>query len=340
MEYNAIAISIENKTKELVDQIQQINVNEFDQIWKGSTKEKQLTDLKNTLTKLNNEKEKIEKFAKAIHLLHSYKISKQQLDALKMQLNMTSTIPENESTISNIKSKIISYTNTNNTLKKEITSILSSFQQVSTTIEKVTYQQEPVDYIVNLNEYVDLFKNGNLKKISDSGSLYKYVSEQEVKERMNTIKETYTGRDAVVNSALGIVQIAAEKGVKLDYDLIKGTNKLQTIDGIATGSDCCTFASWALSQGSNNITKTYNTTEFMTIGEKVDYSQVTTGDIYTNKYSGGGHVMIVVENHPETSSATVIHSAGREKGVVVEELRYKTLKDKNYIAQDLTGIYA
>ena len=67
---------------------------------------------------------------------------------------------------------------------------------------------------------------------------------------------------------------------------------------------------------------------------------MTTGDIYTNKYSGGGHVMLVVENHPETNSATVVHAAGREKGIMVEEMRYKILKDNNYIAQDLSGIYA
>lgn len=340
MEYNTIAVSIEKKLTELTNQINQLNPNDFESIWKGKSKEKLITDLKNTITKINNEQEKVNKFAKALHILHSYKITKQQLDALRMQLNMTTSIPENESTIANLKSKISTFNSTATNLKKEINNILASFQQVSSTVEKVTYQQEQPNYIVDLREYVDLFKNGNLKQISNSGSLYKYVSEQEVKERMNIIKQNYTGRDAVVNSALGIVQIAAEKGVKLDYDLIKGTNRLQNIDGIATGSDCCTFASWALSQGSNNIQKTYNTTEFMSMGQKVDYSQVTTGDIYTNKYSGGGHVMIVVENHPETNSATVVHAAGREKGIMVEEMRYKILADKNYIAQDLSGIYA
>ena len=340
MEYNTIAVSIENKLTELTNKINQLNPNDFESIWKGKSKEKLITDLKNTITKINNEQEKVNKFAKALHILHSYKITKQQLDALRMQLNMTTSIPENESTIANLKSKISTFNSTATNLKKEINNILASFQQVSSTVEKVTYQQEQPNYIVDLREYVDLFKNGNLKQISNSGSLYKYVSEQEVKERMNIIKQNYTGRDAVVNSALGIVQIAAEKGVKLDYDLIKGTNRLQNIDGIATGSDCCTFASWALSQGSNNIQKTYNTTEFMSMGQKVDYSQVTTGDIYTNKYSGGGHVMIVVENHPETNSATVVHAAGREKGIMVEEMRYKILADKNYIAQDLSGIYA
>ena len=340
MEYNAIAVAIENKLTELMNQLQQLNPNEFESIWKGEAKEKLLTDLKNTLTKINNEQEKVNKFAKALHILYSYKITKQQLDALKMQLSITSSTPENASAISNLKSKISTYASTTANLKKEINNILLSFQQVSSTVEKVTYQQEQPNYIVDLREYIELFKNGNLKQISNSGSLYKYVSEQEVKERMNVIKENYTGRDAVVNSALGIVQIAAEKGMKLDYDLIKGTNRLQNIDGIATGSDCCTFASWALSQGSNHIQKTYSTTEFMTLGQKVDYSQVTTGDIYTNKYSGGGHVMLVVENHLETNSATVEPAAGREKGIMVEEMRYKILKDNNYIAQDLSGIYA
>lgn len=38
MEYNAIAVAIENKLTELMNQLQQLNPNEFESIWKGETK--------------------------------------------------------------------------------------------------------------------------------------------------------------------------------------------------------------------------------------------------------------------------------------------------------------
>ena len=116
---------------------------------------------------------------------------RQELLELLASIEVNIDYPEYEDIEEMTNSMILSNIDS---IEKEINNILLSFQQVSSTVEKVTYQKEQPNCIVDLREYVELFKNGNLKQISNSGSLYKYVSEQEVKERMNVIKENYTGK--------------------------------------------------------------------------------------------------------------------------------------------------
>jgi cell wall-associated NlpC family hydrolase len=197
-----------------------------------------------------------------------------------------------------------------------------------------------MDYIVDLGSLYSLFANNSLSQISSSSSLYDYYSRDTVYGRISEIKNQYSGRQAAVNCALGIIDMAASVGKKLNYELLRGTNDLLTIDKLVTGSDCVSFASWAISQGSEKVTKTFSTQEFVNLGTKIDYSQAQVGDVFTLKYADrGGHVMLVVENHPEQGSCLVAEAGGENRGVVLTEIKYSVLQDKKYTARDLTEFY-
>ena len=344
MGYKKIADTIKKKLNNYVAAVTAIDYLSFDNVWQGNAHDNLLSNLKNTVDNYNKCGNEINNFIIALESLQQYKDNKEKIIKLEESLSKLDNTIENSSTINSINTSISSLRNTNSILKTDINNLLSSFKNVNYNYEIISYEpvSEYMDYIVDLKSLYNLFESNSLKQIPDGNrqSLYDYYSRELVYERMSEIQNQYTGRNAAVNSALGIIQMAAEVNKKLNYTLRRGTNALMSLDEVVSGADCCTFASWAISQGSDKVTKTFSTSEFVNLGNKIDYSQAQVGDVFTLKYSGrGGHVMLVVENHPETNSALVAEAGGEKRGVVLTEIKYSVLKDNKYTARDLTEFY-
>lgn len=345
MDYKLLAENIKKNLSNYVVAVKAINYDNFDSVWQGDAHDNLISKLRTVIGKLEQESTKVNNFISILEQLQQYKDNKEKIASLRSSLSNTDNIAENANTISSLNSAISSLESANSTIKAEINKYLLSLNIVNTNFELVNYQPSTsyTDYIVDLNSLYSLFKNDSLKQIPDGNrqSLYDYYSRDLVYERMNEIHNQYSGRDLAVNSALGIIQMAAEVNKKLNYTLRRGSNDLMNLDEVVSGADCCTFASWAISQGSDKINKTYSAAEFVKLGNKIDYSQAQVGDVFTLKYADrGGHVMLIVENHPETGSALVAEAGGEKRGVVLTEIKYSVLKDKKYTARDLTEFYS
>lgn len=344
MGYSSLAQDIKNKASMLEQSLSKIENNTLDTVWAGEAHDELTTNLKTSVKVMKDQVNNAKKLANALESLQKYKDNNESISSYRSSLNGLPDTEEYSSKRSYYRSKISTLESQNSNLKSTINSSLGGISSVSTQFSLITYQPTNSygEYVVDLGELLALFQSGKLKSMSDSNkssdSLYDFYSKEQVEDVLSQIKQNYRGRGAAVNCALGVMQMAANVGMKLDYDLLRGSNKLLTIDGIATGSDCVSFASWAISQGSDKVDKTYSTSEFVKLGNKIDYSQAVPGDVFTLKYSGsGGHVMLVVENHPESNSALVAEAKG--DSVVLTNIKYSTLNDLEYSARDLTDFY-
>ena len=346
MSYSALASKIRNNASNFEQSISKVDGVSFDGVWAGDASTKLNSDLKTVITTLKKQKNYSNILADALDSLQKYKNNKEKIEGYQSDLNRLDNTEENASKRSYYREKINTLQSENSTLKSKINNSLNGFVSVSSQLSLVNYQpsNQYTEFVVDLHEMLALFESGKLVQMSDSNSnkdsLYDFYSKEEVDRVLREINTKYSGRNAAVNSALGVMQLAAQVGMKLDYDLLRGSNKLLSTDGIATGSDCVSFASWAISQGSDKVNKTYSTTEFVNLGKKIDYASAKSGDVFALKYSDpGGHVMLIVENHPETNSALVAEAGGKDRGVVLTNIKYSTLKKLNYSARDLTDFY-
>ena len=94
--------------------------------------------------------------------------------------------------------------------------------------------------------------NGNIvnlySKVQETGlSGMDYINSQ-----LDSVLESYDGRDAAVNSFLMIIKFCADKGVKLRYAHPYsnwGSVPYNTNEQLVNGMDCCEIVSWAVNKG-------------------------------------------------------------------------------------------
>jgi hypothetical protein len=342
MAYKDIATKIKTNLGSYSDAINAIDISGFNVVWYGDAHDNLISQLDSTKSLFSQCNTDLNGFVVVLEELQQYKENKEKISSLQSSLAKLDGSPENNSNRESLRSSINKLVDTNNSLKTSINSYLNSVKSINAKYDVIDFEptKEYMDYIVDLGSLYSLFANNSLSQISSSSSLYDYYSRDTVYERISEIKNQYSGRQAAVNCALGIIDMAASVGKKLNYELLRGTNDLLTIDKLVTGSDCVSFASWAISQGSEKVTKTFSTQEFVNLGTKIDSSQAQVGDVFTLKYADrGGHVMLVVENHPEQGSCLVAEAGGENRGVVLTEIKYSVLQDKKYTARDLTEFY-
>ncbi len=342
MSYSSIASSIRSKVSLLDSALSAVKGVSFDGLWSGDAYNTQTTNLKDSLSNISKQKDLALKLADALDKLQQYKDNKEKIESLQRTLSGLANTDENASTISDLRNQISKLQSSNNSLRSDIVAIVSGFSSVSTKYEIVTHEvsNEYGEYVVDLYDMLMLFKSGSLTKIPDSGkkSLYDYYSEAEVDARLAEIKSQYSGRDAAVNCALGIMDIAADIGLKLDYDWGGGHSNDPNVDYVARGVDCSGFASWAINQGSAEYFRPRGTISLVNVGTKIPYEDAQKGDILVYNNGGSGHVVMIVDNDPESQQFLVVEAAGSEKGVVMQTRSYSSLSG-TYQARDLSSIY-
>lgn len=342
MSYSSIASSIRSKVSLLDSALSVTEAIDFSGVWSGDAYSAQSTKLKESLKSINTQKDLALKLADALDKLQQYKDNKEKIESLQRTLAGLSNTEENSSTISSLRSQISQLQTKNNTLRSDIGAIVSGFTSVSTKYEVVAYEatNDYGDYVVDLYDMLTLFRSGSLSKIPDSGnnSLYDYYSKEEVYAKMNEIKSQYSGREAAVNCALGIMDIASDVGLKLDYDWGGGHVNNTSVDHVATGVDCSGFASWAINQGAAEHFRTRGTISLVNVGERISYEDAQKGDILVYNTNGSGHVVMIIDNDPETQQFLVAEAAGSDNGVILQTRSYASLSG-TYQARDLSSIY-
>lgn len=343
MNYSSIASSIRSAISSLEQCVSDVKSISFSGVWSGDAYNNLSSNLNTSVSNISTQKDESLKYADALDKLQEYKDKKETYDNLNNELNGIPNNAENASARHNLINEINSLGTSLSSLKSEIQSLLSGISSVGTEFEIINYQVSDnySEYVVDLYDFLNLFNSGTLTKMSDSGtgsSLYDYYSKEEVDNKINDIKSQYSGRSAAVNCALGIMEMAADVGVKLDYDWGGGHTSVTSTDAVATGTDCSAFASWAINQGAAETFNTQSTAGLIGVGSQTSFEDAQQGDILVYRNNSQGHVVMIIDNDPETQQFLVAEAASPDTGVVMKTRSYASLAGI-YQARDLSSIY-
>lgn len=344
MSYASIASTIKGHVSTLGEGVSSVKGVSFDGVWSGDAYSNLSSDLETVIKKIDTQKKALSNFVDALNKLDKYKKNDEEISSKRSTLSSLADTPENASKISNLRADISSLEKENTTLKSDIKSLISGISSVSSEIEIVeaNISTDYEGYVVDLADMLALFRSGSLTQLSDynqsSNSLYDYYSKEDVESMLSEIKQKYTGRDAAVNCALGIMKMASDVGVKLDYDWGGGHTAVANVDSVANGVDCSGFASWVINQGSSEDFRPRGTVSLVNVGKKISYEEAQKGDILVYNTNGSGHVIMIIDNNPETQQFLVAEAAGSNTGVIMQTRSYSSLSG-TYAARDLSGIY-
>ena len=138
----------------------------------------------------------------------------------------------------------------------------------------------------------------------------------------------------MVNSVLASLQLASDKGVKLQYTNIganTGNIPYNTDEQMVDGMDCCAYVSWALNKGTAQPFHWEGVAGLADMGEEISYSEAQPGDIFVideTDDGGRGHVGIIIENNPETETFTVADARGPGLGILIRDVSYSALQQE------------
>lgn len=362
MGYSALASTLKTQLSELTYLTTDVKAISFDSIWSGSAHDGLTTTLNDVISKVEKQKSNIQKFAETLELLQKYKDRKEKISSLKNEYSRLADTDENRNAKINLSSLINTLSVSNAQLKTNIINSLSGFDSVSSEVEIVTYDPSVEDYgqfIVDVDSLVAAYANNRSTTNPDDplrmltkGSLYDYYNSYDengnviegsgkayVEGLILDIQKKYSGRDAAVNSALAILQLAADKGIKLDYEH-KGTSGYEPYvptAQVASGVDCNPFVSWCVDKGVEGGFQWRPVGNFQSIGTKIDREDWNTakpGDLLSSE----GHIIMIVDNDPENGTFTIAHASGSTRGILIEEKPYTSFS--SYSVRDMTAVYS
>ena len=362
MEYSAIASTLRTKSFELETLVSSVKSISFDSVWSGSAHDSMTTSLTDLISRTEAEISNINTFADALDSLQKYKDNREEINQLKLQYYNMPNTEENKTARANLSSLINTLTVSNTQARNTIINTISKFKAVSSEIEVVTYDASVEDYgqfIVDIDSLVAVYANNHNDSnpadpltILNGGSLYDYYNSYDengnviegsgkayVEGIILDIRNKYSGRDAAVNSALAILQLAANKGIKLDYEH-KGTAGIRpyvSTSDVASGVDCNPFVSWCVDKGVETGFQWRPVGNFQSIGTEIkraDWSTAKPGDLLSSE----GHIIMIVDNNPEKESFTIVHASGSNRGILIEEKPYSSCG--NYSVRDMTAVYS
>lgn len=341
MSYVEAANSIKSTADVLKSSVDKIDSSAFDSIWKGQAHDALTSKLTDSLSKIKKQQISVNRFTNAIEKIDKYKENKENIKSLRIEYdNIVDTkdnIEANRMRRMQLKNKIHNLEYLNKTLKNVIVSALNSISSVSSEYDVINYDSSQnegyKEYIVDLYDFMSLLNSGGLTTFSsgNSSELYNYYSKEEVEGRIESIKNQYTGRDAAVNCALGVMQMAAQVGKKLNLGW--GGFDGETHDEVIVGSNYNSFTSWAINQGSN--VNNISLTGILDAGRNTSYEDAQKGDVLVNS---AGNMVMIVDNDTNQQEFLVAEVTDPTEGVVVQAKSYASLTG-SYQAMDLSSIY-
>lgn len=371
--YSEISGKVNGNSGDLSYGLERIDAIPFGGVWQGEAYDCLSGYLRIASNKMLIEQGNIVTFTSAMNLLEKYKANKEKIGQLTAELNALPDDEEYDGQRSALQQQIQKLTQENMELRTTIITLLSSIKANSAELSLVTFSTgKTLDYIQpNLSLDYDVYQilaayqnrwgdsDGNsdpvLMQLHGSDSLYDYYNqidqngnvikgsgEKYIKSVLANIQQKYSGRDAAVNSALAILKLAADKGVKLDYKH-KGTahNPYVSTDDLVTGIDCNPFTSWVVDKGVESGFQWRPVGGFHSVGEHLDdWSQAQPGDVFVHTSDGNGnHVGIIIANDPEHGIFITAEAKGGDIGIVTTTRSYASLKGQGYEVRDMTSVY-
>lgn len=362
MNYGTIATSVNEKVGKISDGITDIQAIDFESVWSGPAYATVADDFSKIVSKLEEQVGNVHQFVGALEKLQTYSDNKDKISNLNSSLSSIPNTKENASQRSSLSSQISALEKENSTLKSKIESILSSFSAISSDLEVIHFDIDDFDgdvktllsddfYLYDLSSLTSAYSGHSLQMLSVGDSLYNYYNQVDangnviegsgkayVEGVIQQIQQDYSGREAAVNSALAILQLAADKNLRINYQH-KGTTGVDPYvptASVASGVDCNPFVSWCLDKGTPGGFQWRPVSDFTSIGNTVsDWTQAQPGDVLAN----GGHVALVVENDTENGKFVIAHAGGTAKGICTATLTYNNLINQGYTVRDMTDVY-
>ncbi len=363
--YGDISKSVTTGGGTIGDSLSNIKNISFEGVWSGNAYNNLSGALENVLQRADKESTNLETFSKAMTKLQTYKENKIKIEELAREI-ASITIPDAEEDPegaaaaaqrkADLEAEKARLEAENKTLRADIESQLGTITAISSEIKVINFDLENykgyIEYIEDLAELKAKYDTaGLLRMLAKGDSLYNYYNiyddqgnlimsgQDYVEGVIRDIYNTYDGREAAVNSAIAMLALASDVGIRINYQH-KGTtsNPYVTTASVASGVDCNPFVSWCLDKGVPDGFQWRPVGDFATIGTGYDYSNwgsAQPGDVLCN----GGHVTIILDNDPATGQFLIAEASGQTNGIRTKSVSYETLKNNGYTCRDMTEIY-
>lgn len=346
MDYGSSSTSINNELTGFRTDILNLNNVSFDG-WTGSAKDSYQSSLSSNMSNLEIEFEKVSVFSELLNQVEVYKQTKEEIARLQNQYNSLPSDPEYDDDRASLSSKISTLTSENEQLKATLNAAFASFGGVGsrisvggTSLDGVTSDNGIIEVQFNINEILSKFKSGRLHYLNDGESLYDYYGGRQngreyVRQVLAKIQSTYSGREAAVNSALALLKLCSDAGIKIDYEHkgTMGTHPYVPTDEVATGVDCNPMACWIVDKGTPGGFVWRPVGEFRGVGQTLqDWTKAQPGDVI----SSSGHVGVIIQNDPSTGTFVTAESS---HGIELKTRTYRELQSNGYQIRDMTNVY-
>ena len=346
MDYGNSSTTLNNELTGFRTDILNLNGVSFDG-WSGSAKDSYYSSFNSNMSNLQIEFEKVGIFSELLAQVEVYKQRKEEIARLQSQLSSLADTEENAAQRASLAATISQLQTENEQLKAALNSAFASFGGVGSKVSISnslfnfsSSQNATIRLEFDINSLLATFKSGKLHYLNQGESLYDYYGGDEagrehVRQVLAQIQSTYSGREAAVNSALALIQLCADAGIKIDYEH-KGTTGKQPFvptDQVATGVDCNPMASWIVDKGTPGGFVWRPVGEFKGVGETcTDWTTAQPGDVLVSD----GHVATIVANDPANNQFITVESSN---GVEIKVRTYNSMKSGGYQVRDMTNVY-
>ncbi len=137
------------------------------------------------------------------------------------------------------------------------------------------------------------------------------------------------------NPVLAVLDMAAKKGLKFDFD---GDGTYESLEDIVSGKDGNAFASWALNQETPNGVSMKTLPSFISSGAKTSFAKCKPGDLLVKHTGEDKHIYIVIKNDVTGQRFILADGVGNGDEVRLCEQSYSKLSG-TYVARDMSQVY-
>lgn len=324
-----------------------IKTTAFSNVWFGSASSALVGTLGGLMSKVEVEKNNLNRYFTALNQLEVYKQNKKKINSLRSELFFIPDTEENAGRRASIMQQIAALQEENETIKNEIESVMNSISPISSQANAVNYGVG-FNYITSISDLLNRY-SGNLteeqkaagltylRQLKGSQSLADYYSYDEIASTIRSIQATYSGREAAVNTALKLLEMAADKNVKLDYKH-QGTDRNPYVSTayVMNGVDCNPWTAYCVDKGTPTRFQWRPVTGFYSVGTRLaNWENAQPGDVMVCD----GHVGLIIENDPANKKFVVAEAKGQAVGIVLDERSYSSLQGGGYSIMDMTNVY-
>ncbi len=375
--YTNLANSLTKESTNLNSDVTNINtlLTTLKVVYTGASETKLSRDINTSLTDLKGVIDKTNALANTLKLIEEHNSSVRTLNSYESQKSSWSPDINNPNESNPYTSKVEAWNRKVKNLEKEIRSSLPQVTKITnvTNLIKPTIDFSYKDYTKKAStaissvsglkayssvtyqellakatsEWLGGFKNNSYGLKTSTLAKCGYTAE----EIDNIIKARFVGatpRERAVISALTVIELGLDKGIKSNYEL--STNFFNSVSKpydtntlINHGADCASYLSWALNESSDSTFNNASTKTLRNQGVKTSYDNLQPGDIIYNS----SHVAMVIENNINGNDGNIVvadashyDTGGYPDGIRLQKVSYNSLKSNDFTGYNMDNFYA